>query len=301
MKNLYFILWGVCLLCSVPSFAQGQIETEYFPESSFKDADGNKNGSGNLWKISGRYTLPLSVTHNDKGQIYAWTATLNCSYGIFENKGLAAKINQEKILNCSFNISHLRPLSRKWSLITSLGGGIYSAPTDITFKSVLANGAILFIYKLRENMDIGVGAGLTNSYGIPVAMPMAYFNWRSSGKVEIKVDMSNAMRISVATEVGKKIKLGLTAVEMDGMASVVKVDGQSKIYASAMIRSYLCPEYHINQKTVLYISAGGNWLREVKLADRSFKGFLDSFKEDNKNEWRFNPSGYFAAGLRYGF
>lgn len=301
MKNLYFILWGIYLLYSVSSFAQGRIETEYFPESSFKDADGNKNGSGNLWKISSRYTLPLSVKHNDKGQIYAWTATLNCSYGILENRGLAAKINQEKILNCSFNVSHLRPLSRKWSLITSLGGGIYSAPHDITFQSVLANGAILFIYKLRENMDIGIGAGLTNSYGIPMAIPMAYFNWRSSGKVEIKVDMSNAMRISVATGVGKKIKLGLTVIEMDGMASVVKIDGQSKIYASTMIRSYACPEYHINKKTILYISAGGNWLREVKLADRSFKGFLDSFKEDNKNKWRFNPSGYFAAGLRYGF
>lgn len=301
MKNLYLIVWAAFSLCSVSSLAQGRIDTEYFPESSFKDADGNKSGSGGLWKISGRYTLPLSVKHNDRGQTYAWTATLNASYGMLENKGLAAKINQGKILNCSFNVSHLRSLSRKWSLIASLGGGIYSAPNDVTFQSVLANGAILFIYKLRENMDIGIGAGLTNSYGVPLAMPMAYFNWRSSGKVEIKVDMSNVMRVSVATGVGKKIKLGLTVVEMDGMSSVVKVDGKSKIYASTMIRSYLCPEYHISKKTVLYISAGGNWLREVKLADRNFKGFLDSFKEDNKNKWRFAPSGYFAAGLRYGF
>ncbi|GFH99548.1 hypothetical protein IMSAGC004_01952 [Bacteroidaceae bacterium] len=301
MKNLYFILWIVLSLFPVFTFAQVKIDTEFFPESSFRDADGNTNGSGNLWKMSGNCTFPLFVKHNDKGQLYAWTATLNCSYALLENKGLASKINQEKMLNCSFNISHLRPLSHKWSLISSLGGGIYSAPNEITLNSVLANGAVLFIYKLRKNMEIGIGAGLTNSYGIPMVMPMICFNWISSGKVEIKVDMSNAMKASVATRIGKKIKLELTAIEMNGMASVVQVNGKSKIYSSAMLGSYLCPEYHINEKTALYICAGGNWLREIKLTDRSFRGFLDSFKENNKNEWRFNPSGYLAAGLKYGF
>lgn len=129
------------------SYGQGYISSDYMPASTLKDDAGNKYGSGDLLILSGRYTLPFSVRHNEKGQVTAWSATLNCSYGILNNKGPAKELNPDNILNSSLNISHIRPLSDRWSIIASLGAGVYASPNEITMKSVLANGAVVFVYK----------------------------------------------------------------------------------------------------------------------------------------------------------
>lgn len=74
---------------------------------------------------------------------------------------------------------------------------------------------------------MGIGAGLTNSYGIPMILPMMYFSWRNAGRYELKVDMSSGMKVSVATWLNK-LKLELTALDMDGMSAVMEVDGNRK-------------------------------------------------------------------------
>ncbi|MBD4335566.1 hypothetical protein GUH15_05645, partial [Xanthomonas citri pv. citri] len=83
----------------------------------------------------------------------------------------------------------IRSLSDKWSIIASVGGGVYAPLDGVSMKTLLANGAIIFVYKLRKNLDLGIGAGLTNSYGIPMILPMMYFSWRNAGRYELKVDM----------------------------------------------------------------------------------------------------------------
>ena len=124
-------------------------------------------------------------------------------------------MNPDNLLNASLNISHIRPLSDKWSIIASVGGGVYAPLDGVSMKTLLANGAIIFVYKLRKNLDLGIGAGLTNSYGIPMILPMMYFSWRNAGRYELKVDMSSGMKVSVATWLNKKLKLELTALDMD--------------------------------------------------------------------------------------
>lgn len=183
--------------------------------SSLKDDLGNEYGSGSLMMVSGRYNLPLSVRHDDKGRLVAWSATVNAAYGVFHNKGQARELNPDNLLNASLNISHIRPLSDKWSIIASVGGGVYAPLDGVSMKTLLANGAIIFVYKLRKNLDLGIGAGLTNSYGIPMILPMMYFSWRNAGRYELKVDMSSGMKVSVATWLNKKLKLELTALDMD--------------------------------------------------------------------------------------
>lgn len=206
MKYLKILL---LLVFPIASYGQGHISTDYLSSSNFKDDNGNKYGSGSLMILSGRYTLPLSTKQNNAGQITAWTVTLNCRYGILNNEAEAKKLNPDNILNSSINISHIRPITEKWSVLASLGCGVYAAPNDVTLKSVLANGAVVFVYKLRDNLSVGVGAGLTNSYGIPMILPMGYLNWQSSGKYEIKVDMSSGLNISASTWITKKSKLNL--------------------------------------------------------------------------------------------
>jgi len=110
----------ILLLCTVIPHnlsAQGFIETGYTPQRNLLDKDDKKHGSGDLFQISGRYTLPLSVKRNEKGQVVAWSATINCVYSVLNNKDEALDINPKNILNCSFNISHRRPISDKWYLL----------------------------------------------------------------------------------------------------------------------------------------------------------------------------------------
>jgi len=298
MRTFPYLLFLLLLMATTDSSAQGFIATEYMPASSFKDEAGNKLGSGDLLKVSGRYTLPLSLKQNEAGQPIMWSASIGGTYAVLDNKNMVLDINPDEVLNASLNLNHVRPLSEKWYLIASLGGGVYSAPDAITWRSILVNGGVIFVYKCRQNLDIGIGAGVTNSFGVPIIMPMVFVNWKLTGNYEVGVNLSSGMEISAAVKFGERFKLRLVALEMDGISSVVDVEGKSMIYGSAMIRSYLCPEYRIGRKTCLYLGAGGNWLRSAKLTNRTLKGFAKSFSSDEK-EPNFYPSVYLTAGIRY--
>lgn len=301
MKTISVILLMLGLfLGSQRCLGQGYISYDYMPESPLRDDLGNKYGSGSMMIVSGQYNLPLSVRHDGKGRLVAWSATLSGAYGTLHNKGRANELNPGKIVNASLNISHVRPLSDRWSIIASIGGGIYAPQREVTAKSVLGNGGIVFVYQLRKNLDLGFGAGLTNSYGIPMVLPMIYFSWRNAGKYEFKVDMSSGMKVSAATWLGKRLKIELVGIDMDGMAAVMEVDGKSKIYSTVMMRSYLSPSYRIGKKMNIYLGIGGNWIRGISMSDRSLKGFLDNFKSD-KDDPYFGVTPRLTAGFRYGF
>ena len=149
-------------------------------------------------------------------------------------------------------------------------------------------------------MNIGVGAGITNSYGVPMVLPMVYFNWQQSGKYEFKIDMSNGLKISASTWLGERIKVELTALEMDGMAAVMKVEEKSKIYSTAMLKSYLSPSFQLTKNTNFYLGIGGNWVRGISVSDRSLKGFFNNFKDD-KDDPEFGVALRVTTGLRYRF
>ena len=280
--------------------AQGFIETEYTPQRSLLDKDDKKLGTGDLFQISGRYTLPLSVKRNEKGQVLAWSATMNCVNSVLNNKDDALNIAPNSTLNCSFNISHQRPISDKWYLIASLGAGVYSSPNHVSLNSILANGAVIFAYKVKDNLDIGIGAGLTNSYGVPIIMPMTFLKWRTTGKYEIDVEVASRLKVSVTRIFTDKFKLSLVPCDMDGMSSVIKRDGEYKIYGSTRLRSYLRPEFKIKEKSFVYLGMGVEIYHSVKIADRSWKGFANSFKENNE-KWNFDRAFHVMAGFHYGF
>lgn len=299
--KFYYTATAALLVILLPanSFAQGFLKSDYLIPSSLKDEEGNKYGSGGLFKTSGIYTLPLSVRRNQSGQIMAWSATLSGSYGIFDNRKITTTAIPDEILNLNIGLSRLRPLSEKWYLIASLGGGIYAEPDKITAKSILVNGAVFFVYKLRHNLDIGIGGAITNSYGMPILMPTSYFKWQLPGRYEVKVDVANIMAISASAQFNKNFCLKLVAIEMDGMSAVMNIDGKSMIYSSAIMKSYITPEFKAGKST-LYLGIGGAWLRSSDLSRRTLKGFWEGFSK-NDNDVRFNATGYLTLGFRYGF
>lgn len=285
---------------SLSGFSQGYVNYDCLTSSSLRDKDGNKYGAGNMQRISGRYTIPLSKTVNEREQPTAWSMTLAASYGMMDNRDGAQDWNPDRILNAGLSVAHVRPISERWSLIASLGGGIYASPEDVSWQSLLASGAFIFVYHVHDNFSVGVGGGVTNSYGIPIVIPMGYLSWRTNGQYEVVIDMSNALKVQVATQFGKNVRMQLTAMEMDGMSAVMRVDDRQKLYSSVMISSGLNVSCRLFGKASVYAGVGGVWLRSADITDRSLKSFFKSFSDDN-DELCFAPSLRLSVGLRYGF
>jgi len=280
--------------------AQGYFKADYYLSSSLKNDDGDNFGKSDLLKISGRYTLPFSIKQNSSEQPIVWSATLGGSYGIFGNKRIEANTIPDEIINLNLTLSHIRPLSQKWYMIASLGAGIYSEPDAIAARSVLINGGAIFVYKWMRNLDIGIGAGVTTSYGTPMAVPMSFIKWDFTCKYELKVEAGNTLQISGSAKLNDKLKLKLVALENDGISAVMKIDGKSMIYSSVITKMYLTPEYKIGKLSTLYVGLGATMERTSKLSERSVKYFWELFKKDG-NKLRFDPTGFITFGFRYGF
>lgn len=293
------LLFG--LLC-ISSSVQAQVyfKTEYGTSSLFKDVNNvETGGSGDYIKMQGGFSLPLQYKRYENGRIKMWAVSLDAAYGIFNNNKIPTDLHPDEILNTSVSLSFLTPLSDKWSLLAILGGGIYSKPSQITAKSILGNGGALFIYHLSSNFDIGVGVGLTNSYGTPMGLPMGYINWRIDGKYELKVNMLENMEISGAVNLNNKIKLRLIGFELDGMSSVMNIDGESKIFGTVSMKSGLQAEFQLSKTSTIQITGGGNWYRDAVVVNRSIKDYFRWFGREYDPS--FKTAAYFSVGYKYGF
>lgn len=295
-----FIMTVLCLATLADCYAQGYIEMSYTPNRNFTDADGEKLGKANQVQVKGRYSFPIYSRKNKDGQSVAWSATVNGMYARMNNSGTAAEINPEELVNANLNVTHLRPLSRNWYLLASVGVGIYAEPDIISMQSVLANGAVIFVYKLRENLHVGVGAGLTNSYGVPLVMPMGFLRWNTSGCYEFNAEMANSLKLSVARQFTSSFRMTLVPIEMDGISAVLKNADGDKIYGNTTMKAYLRPEWTWSKGGSVYLDIGGTLLSTVRLSNRSFKGFFDTFGNDD-NKYRFGIAPRIVGGIKFRF
>ncbi len=287
------------MLAIIPTLhlhAQSGINYDYICSSHLKDDDGNKYGKGDISIISGKFNMPLSFKINDKRQPTIWAATLSIKYGILSNSGEAKPLNPDEIINTSLNISHIRPINDRWSVIASAGAGIYAMPNNIMWNSILANGGLFFVYRFNSNFSLGGGGGLTNSYGIPILLPMVYVSWKKSGKYEMNLNFTGRLKVSGATWLNPKFKLELTAIEMDGMSAVIKADGKNKIYSSTMFKSHITPIYQINKNFSVYMGFGADWRRTANIRSRKLK---DMFNFNHSGDRHFSTAIRISAGVRY--
>jgi hypothetical protein len=76
------------------------------------------------------------------------------------------------------------------------------------------------------------GAGLTNSYGVPLIMPMGFLKWNITGPYEVNVEVAGHMKASVSREFPDRFRLSLVPIDMDGMSAVAKRKPSSTISLS---------------------------------------------------------------------
>lgn len=210
------------------SAQQLEVSTDYLSRTTFSGHQKNHLGKGEMVGYGLKYIQPLSMTVNDYGQPTTWTLSFNGVLYNLKNIGEAQSVNPDRIINTSINISHIRPLSTKWSIVASIGCGIYSNPRRIGWESVLANGGCVFIYRVNEKFSVGGGVGLTNAYGAPMVAPMVYLKWTLKGRMELDFDITNGIKARAATWFGKRFKLAWNVLEWHGChrPNLVKWDGE---------------------------------------------------------------------------
>lgn len=299
MKQFIFTF---LLFQSLLTSAQGYVSYDHFSTSTLRDDTGNRFGSGDMRTISAGYNIPLSMKMNEHNQPTLWSAGISGTYAIMSNSGEAKELNPCKIINSGISLTHLRPISKKWSILASVGCGIYAPVDEISFRSILGSGGIIFICRLNDHLSLGVGGGITNSYGAPMAMPMLYLNWQHYGKFSFEINMANSLKVSASTWLWKKLKLEFTPLEVDGLAAItVDSDNKEWIYSMTMLQSYFSPSYHFNDKFSIFTSIGGNWIRGISKSERSLKGFFSSFNDNDEEKPYFQAALRLSAGIRFKF
>lgn len=295
---IIFTLFG-CVF-TIESQAQVYLKSEYVSSSSFKDENNQKTGgSGDMFKVNGGFSLPLSFTQDENNRIKMWAVSLDATYAMYTNKNIPTSMHPDKVVNTALSLSHLRPMGRKWSMLAVLGGGIYSDPSHIKAKSILGSGGIVFIYRMSANLDVGAGVGVSNSYGVPLGLPMVYLNWHIDGKYQVKVEMLEAAEVSAAIAFNDWFRLRLIGLEVDGLSAVTEVDGKSKIFGSVSMKSGLQADFRLSRSSSIQLTGGGLWNRTACVINRSVKDYFKWFGREY--DPGFQPSVYVQVGYRWGF
>lgn len=288
------------------SFAYGQqIEsyTDYFSKSRFTDNSNDfhnkEHGHGDLVRYGIKYSQLLSIKLNKHNQPTIWNVSAGLSMVRNNNSGEISTIVPRDIINLGAMVSYLHPISPRWSMAFSLGCGIYSQPNKISFNSILANGGCIVIYEINPSLSIGLGVGITNSFGVPMVMPTGYLKWVLKRRFELDVDLTGQMKITASTIFGERFRFSWNIVEFDAMSAVVRHDNKDKICSTMMLNSYFSQTFSVTDKFSIFANIGVNLLRFSSLSERKLKYM---FGNENLSEKRqFSPSLQLGVGLRYGF
>lgn len=301
MKIAKLIATACLLLASArPAEAQETVSYDYYGTSDLRDRDGDKVGSGSMSRVTAKLTYPLSYKKNDDGIPTLWALSANVDYASLDNDEGARRFCPNEILNTSLTLSHIRPLSGKWGLIAAAGCGIYSPPGHVRWNTVLANVMAVAAYRFNESFSIGGGAGLTNSFGWPMLLPMLYLEWQLKGKYDLQVNFMGRLSITGSMWVAPKWKLSCTPIDMDGMSAVMKVDGRTKIFSMTMLKSGLAAHYYITKRFSAFASVGCVYSRTTKLSKRDISQmYKNIFSSSGK--LRYAPAMRISVGLNYGF
>ncbi len=282
--------------------AQISFKAEYFGTSSYRMMEGDTdekigNSKGSALVYQGGINVPLSMTMDENNHPTMWSISAGCAYAKLDNKNFTEPLVVDEILNLGLNLSYMRPLNNKWSVMAILGGGIYMPGTKfsrIKAKNILGNVGAIFIYHLKVNLELGGGIALNNSFGYPMAFPAFYFNWAIEGRYVVKISMMEGFEMLAGYNVDKKLSLNIVA-GMSGQMALLEEDGKDKIFTHQYIVTGFRPEIKIGKHLSVSLTAGIHAFRPAEITSRSLKSIFQD------KGYYFQISPYVSAGLQIGF
>lgn len=282
--------------------AQFVFKTEYFGKSSYRITEGDTDekagdSKGLAIVYRGGVNLPLSIKMNENNQPTMWAIGAGGAYAKLKNQNFTEPLVIDEILNLGIGINHLRPLNNKWSILASIGAGIYMPSTqfsDIRFKNVLGSVGAVFICQINPNLQLGGGLAMNNSFGIPMVFPAFYLNWILEGQYNVKVSMLDGIEMSAGYNLSKNLSLDIVA-EMNGQMALLEQDGKDKIFSHQYIVAGLRPEVKLGKYISIPLTVGIHAMRPAEMTSRSLKSIFQD------RGYYFQISPYASVGLKVEF
>lgn len=297
--KLISIIAALFLLVSVESAAQITFKTEYFGTSSYRDVHNQKVGDskGSALTYQASASLPLSMKMNENHQPAIWGIGLAGAYVSLDNKNFTEHLVLSEIMNLQISLFHARPLSRKWSMMASVGIGIYTDDTrfsHLRLRNLLGSASLVFVRRMLPSLELGGGLALNNAFGYPMLFPALYVNWHYGRRLTFNFSAMDGVNLSAGYNVSKAFSASLVA-EMGGQMAMAACGGDEKVFTHQYIVAGLRPEFKISKHLSVPITIGVNAMRAAYFDARSLSALFKSIGRENDPCFQFSP--YVSAGI----
>ena len=308
MKEIFTF---IILLLGVNSFAQISVKTEYIGNSEFYDAVADTNtGNGSAMIYSAGAMVPLSMQASAEDDPYKratiWGVALSGTFVKMDNHNFPiGKELPSQVMNLGATALHLRPLKERWSMLMALGIGSYTPENRLSAiridENVLANGALVFIWHWRPNLEIGGGVALNNSFGYPMVFPALYLKYKGgfSDKFTIDVSLLDGTKVAFGYDYSENLSLKLVA-NIGGYLAYLRRNGQKEMFSSQTFSVGLEPEFKLGKHISIPVTFGGSFIRSGRYRERTLSAMFASEAKNEDGSARssvFLPALYFAAGI----
>ena len=308
MKEIFTF---IILLLGVNSFAQISIKTEYISNSEFYDAVADTNtGNGSAMIYSAGAMVPLSMQASAEDDPYKratiWGVALSGTFVKMDNHNFPiGKELPSQVMNLGATALHLRPLKERWSMLMALGIGSYTPENRLSAiridENVLANGALVFIWHWRPNLEIGGGVALNNSFGYPMVFPALYLKYKGgfSDKFTIDINLLDGTKVAFGYDYSENLSLKLVA-NIGGYSAYLRRNGQKEMFSSQTFFVGLEPEFKLGKHISIPVTFGGSFIRSGRYRERTLSAMFASEAKNEDGSARssvFLPALYFAAGI----
>ena len=308
MKEIFTF---IILLLGVNSFAQISVKTEYIGNSEFYDAVADTNtGNGSAMIYSVGAMVPLSMQASAEDDPYKratiWGVALSGTFVNMDNQNFPiGKELPSQVMNLGATALHLRPLKERWSMLMALGIGSYTPENRLSAiridENVLANGALVFIWHWRPNLEIGGGVALNNSFGYPMVFPALYLKYKGgfSDKFTIDINLLDGTKVAFGYDYSENLSLKLVA-NIGGYSAYLRRNGQKEMFSSQTFFVGLEPEFKLGKHISIPVTFGGSFIRSGRYRERTLSAMFASEAKNEDGSARssvFLPALYFAAGI----
>ena len=308
MKEIFTF---IILLLGVNSFAQISVKTEYIGNSEFYDAVADTNtGNGSAMIYSAGAMVPLSMQASAEDDPYKratiWGVALSGTFVKMDNHNFPiGKELPSQVMNLGATALHLRPLKERWSMLMALGIGSYTPENRLSAiridENVLANGALVFIWHWRPNLEIGGGVALNNSFGYPMVFPALYLKYKGgfSDRFTIDVSLLDGTKVAFGYDYSENLSLKLVA-NIGGYSAYLRRNGQKEMFSSQTFFVGLEPEFKLGKHISIPVTFGGSFIRSGRYRERTLSAMFASEAKNEDGSARssvFLPALYFAAGI----
>ena len=308
MKEIFTF---IILLLGVNSFAQISVKTEYISNSEFYDAVADTNtGNGSAMIYSVGAMVPLSMQTPAEEDPYKratiWGVALSGTFVKMDNQNFPiGKELPSQVMNLGATALHLRPLKERWSMLMALGIGSYTPENRLSAirigENVLANGALVFVWHWRPNLEIGGGVALNNSFGYPMVFPAFYLKYKGgfSDKFTIDINLLDGTKVAFGYDYSENLSLKLVA-NIGGYLAYLRRNGQKEMFSSQTFFVGLEPEFKLGKHISIPVTFGGSFIRSGRYRERTLSAMFASEAKNEDGSARssvFLPALYFAAGI----